>query len=130
MACVHNQAKIDQLIAQIRQKQAEINSLKNNITKCNEIKTKHINFNTKLDCVIANLEGNHVVAGQAYDKGMMSECLDNSNKTIKDCDDIVLASNSKISSLEREILSLESMIASLQGDCEACIVIDDDLKTK
>lgn len=122
MACVHNQAQINALTAQIREKQSQINNLNNNIAKCKDIKSRHENFNDKINCVINNLEGNTVVAGVPYDKGKMSECLNSSNDTIKDCDNIVLQSGQKIRSLENEILSLERAIASLQGNCSACSV--------
>ena len=125
MACVHNQAQINVLTAQIREKQNQINNLNNNISKCEDIRKKHSFFNEKMNCVISNLEGNTVVAGVPYDNGKMSECLNDSNKTIRDCDNIILQSNQKKHLLEREILSLERSIASLQGNCSACSVVDE-----
>ena len=122
MACVHNQAIINDLTTQINQKQKEITNLKNNITKCENIRNKHDEFNKKLDCVINNLEGNTVVAGVPYDNGKMSECLKSSNDTITDCNNIILESNKKISLIEKDILSLEHRIASLQGDCYSCSI--------
>ena len=130
MACVHNQAQIDALTAQINEKQAQITNLNNNITKCNTIKEKHNNFGKELNCVIKNLEGNTVVSGQTYDQGKMDECFDLVLKTIKDCDNLILESNKKIKLLEKEILSLERMIASLQGSCSDCLRIEEENNRK
>ena len=127
MACVHNQAKIDDLNDQIKKKQTEITGLKSNIEICEDIKKKHENFNKKIDCVINNLEGNTVVAGVSYDNGKMSECLKTSNDTITDCGNIILESNKKILLLEKEILSLEHTISTLQGNCALCLVEEEEI---
>ena len=126
MACVHNQAQINALTAQIKEKHSQINNLNNNISKCKDIKNRHENFNDKINCVISNLEGNTVVAGVPYDNGKMTDCLNSSNDTIRDCDKIVLHSSNKILLLEYEISRLESTIASLQGNCSACSVVEDN----
>lgn len=120
MACVHNQAKINALNAEIHSKEQQIKGLNSNIDKCKKIKEKHQNFNDKIGCVISNLEGNTVVDGQSYDNGKMTECLTKSNDTIKDCDDIIALSDEKIISLNNEIDNLKSKIDSLQGDCSSC----------
>jgi len=125
MACVHNQARINELNAQITEKEGQISDLNSNISKCCDIREKHNNFNKSIDCVINNLEGNTVVAGVAYDQGMMSECLNSSNDTIKDCDNIIKTSQDKIELLRVEIESLRSTIASLQGDCSLCVIADE-----
>ena len=71
MACIHNQKKIDDLNEQITNMKNQIIDLKDNITKCEDIKTKHYNFNQQINCVIKNLVGNTVVAGVSYDEGKM-----------------------------------------------------------
>lgn len=126
MACVHNQAKINELNAQITIKETQISDLNSNISKCCDIREKHNNFNKSIDCVINNLEGNTVVAGVPYDQGMMSECLQSSNDTIKDCDNIIKTSQEKIELLRVEIESLRSSIASLQGNCSLCVIDAED----
>ena len=122
MACVHNQAKIDQLNAEIKTKHQQIDGLKDNINKCGEIKEKHEQFNEKINCVITNLADNYVVQGQSYDNGKMTECLTNSKNTISDCDDIIKLSDEKIILLECEIENLRNQIVSLDYDCSSCQV--------
>lgn len=120
MACIHNQAEINRLTAEINEKQKQITSLNNNITKCTDIKSKHKSFSDKLQCVISNLEGNTVVSGQTYDGGKMQVCQDDANKTIRDCEEIISQSQIQIRVLENIIRRLESRIASLQGNCSSC----------
>ena len=128
MACVHNQSIINELMAQINEKQQQITSLNINITKCREIALNHQKFNEKVNCVINNLEGNTVVAGVSYDQGKMTDCLNSSNKTISKCDIIIEQSQKKIGVLEREILSLESRIASLDCICATCLIEEEKIR--
>lgn len=127
MACVHNQAKIDDLNAQIKKKQTEITGLKSNIEICKDIKEKHKNFADKVDCVRKNLVENTVVAGQTYDQGKMTKCFDLAYRTIGDCNNLILESNKKILLLEKEILSLEHTISTLQGNCALCLVEEEEI---
>ena len=120
MACIHNQAKINRIKAEIQRLQNDLTNLRSNITKCNDIKQKHSEFNEKLQCVMNNLSGNYVEAGKTYDGGMMLNCSANALSTIKDCESIILESNRQITTIENTIRSLESQMANLNGDCEEC----------
>lgn len=121
MACVHNQVKINFLNGCIKKKENQIIDLNINIEKCNIIKQKHDNFNNKLNCVINNLAGNTIVSGVSYDGGKMTECLNSSNQTITDCDNIIEESNKKILLLTEEISKLQMDISSLEGMCSDCL---------
>ena len=120
MACIHNQAKINSIIKEINVKQNKIDDLKANITKSNEIKEKHQQFNNKLQCVMENLNGNYVEAGKTYDGGKMLKCSVDTMKTIKDCESIILESGKSVKTLENEIRSLKQQMANLNGDCFSC----------
>ena len=120
MACIHNQAEISKISAEINAKQSQINSLKSNITKCNDIKSKHIDFSDKLQCVIDNLEGNTVVAGKAYDDGKMELRQAEAKQTIVDCENMISESEKQVTLLENEIKILEQRMAALNGNCELC----------
>ena len=120
MACVHNQAKIDKIKAEIEKLQKDLTNLRNNISKCNEIKQKHTEFNEKLRCVMDNLSGNYVEAGKPYDGGMMLNCSANAISTIKDCESIILESNRQITTITNTIRNLNRQILSLNGNCSSC----------
>lgn len=120
MACPCNLAKINQLKQEINNLQKDITNLKNNITKSTDIKQKHSDFNSKLQCVMTNLSGNYVEAGKTYDSGKMLKCSVDAMKTISDCDTIISESNKQITLIENTIRMLEQQIANLNGDCSAC----------
>lgn len=120
MACVHNQAKINAIKAEIQRLQNDLTNLRSNISKCNEIKQKHTEFNEKLRCVMDNLSGNYVEAGKTYDGGMMLNCSANAISTIKDCESIILESNKQITLIQSKIRDLNRQIVSLSGDCSSC----------
>ena len=120
MACEHNLAKINQLKQEINNLQHDIINLRNNITKSTDIKQKHSEFNSKLQCVMTNLSGNYVEAGKTYDSGKMLKCSVDAMKTISDCDTIISESNKQVTINENTIRILERQIASLQGDCSSC----------
>lgn len=122
MACVHNQAKINELNAQIEKKQQQISNLNRNIIQCRNISEQHHKFNEKVNCVINNLDDTTVIAGVPYDYGKMTECLNGSNQTIESCDAIIKESLNRIKLLRSEISSMRITVASLQGNCYACSI--------
>ena len=121
MPCVHNQAIIDECNARIDSMKIQQKNLQTNIDKCNDIINKHESFNSELKCVINNLEGNYVQAGIAYDEGKMAMCLNMSEHTIANCDEIIEKSRAKYIELDNDINSELNTIDSLQGDCSACV---------
>lgn len=122
MACVHNQAKINELNNLINSIYNDIDNLSYNVEMCRNIQIKHKKFNDKINCVNNKLASITVVAGVPYDYGMMGECLDGSNKTINICDEVIEQSLNKVEKLKDEIMHLRDSIASLQGNCYACSV--------
>lgn len=126
MACVHNQAKINELNVQIEEKNEQISCLVRNISECSNIQVQHQKFNNKVNCVINNLSETTVIAGVSYDYGMMTECLNDSNKIIDDCLEIIKESFYKIDMLKNDILSLETAVEVLQGICNLCLIEQDD----
>ena len=105
MPCIHNQARIAVL-------EADIASLEKNIAECEKIIVNHMSFRSEINCVMHNLVGN-TVDGGSYDKGKMEECYDMAKETIDEASKIISESKIQISFKEAEI-------ATLQGDCEEC----------
>ena len=120
MACSHNLAKINQIKKEILGLETEITNLSNNVSKCDNIKQKHTEFSDKIDCVMSNLSGNYVEAGKSYDSGKMLKCYVDAKNTIRDCDTIIVESNSQIKANENRIKVLEKQIESLKGNCNLC----------
>lgn len=121
MACVHNQERINAIQAQIAEKRSQNAKLAGNVSKCIDMIANYESYGKQVDCVINNLDGNYVTAGQAYDDGAMTLCKNKVDLTIDELENIKLESKNKQVELQNEITALQGEIAGLQGDCAACV---------
>lgn len=108
MACPCNQGKINAL-------KKDIARLKSLIEECESIMYNHLSFKRKINCVINNMiNGDNHTDNTGYcGKKEMEECLNLTNKTIDDAENIIKECNRQISFINKEI-------DGLQGDCSKC----------
>ena len=120
MPCKHNASKIVILKTQIKALERDISDLEANIEEYKKTQSDYSSLNDKMICVMNNLEGNHISAGESYGNSDINNILKNIALQVSEIGTLIGECRNEIESINEQISAKEAEIDSLQGDCSIC----------